>query len=199
MEITITEQILHEIDEIVTALGQTDYEAFRTKCKNGAVLLANLARGCEMVGAMSRPDLVALVEQIPEPERKQKLRLLVGLKESLPMFGTAIIAAAQIFPQSQGGRPQSFKNRESKRQACRLVLSLISKGHRESEAKEYAAKKLGVSLSTVNRIWKERTELTTELSFEEFFLQFLTSLFAKDTSKPEDGKTIPKGSAGERT
>lgn len=197
MEITISERMLQEIDEILAAIGQTDYEAFRAKCKNASVLLAGLAEWSKKMAAMSRPDLVALVEQIPAPEKEQKLRLLLGLKESLPLVGTALVKAAQILPQLQGGRPRSFKDRESMRQACRLVLSLVANGQRESEAKKHAANKLGVSLQTVNRIWKQRTELATEFSFEEFFVRVLTSLFAGNAAITSNDETSPKESAGE--
>jgi hypothetical protein len=175
--------LVKAINEILFALGLANYEEPRQRVGEGAVLLANLATWAEVVAGISEQDLVKAINQMQESEREQALRLMTGLKEYLPTIGLAVTKAAQIFPHQQGGRPPSFKDRDSMVQSCKLVLKLIGKGCSEAQAKRTAAKKLGVSSQTVNRIWKQRAELTTGPTFEEFLEQLLRSWSTKSSDQ----------------
>lgn len=195
MESEISGKILKEIDGILTAIGQTDYEKFRGVMLRASTLLANLATWSATVGVMSRDDLVALVEKRPLPEQERIFRLLSGLTEALPLFGEGLVKAAQIFPLDPGGRPRSFKDRETMRQACNMVLRLIDGGKKESQAKRITAKEFGISYQTMHRTWERRTELA-ESSFEEFFTGFLKSLSTTEAKAiPERSPEVSTGTA----
>lgn len=186
MESETSVKISQEIDGILEAVGQTDYGAFRQIMHQASTLFANLALWSERVASLSRDDLAALVEQEPPAEQERILRLLTGLRKSLPRFGTALVKAAQIFPPDRGGRPGSFEDRESMRRAKARILELIGAGKEPPEAIAIAANEFEVSYQTMSRTWQIREELA-ELSFDEFFVGFLKSLSVENaTGIPED-------------
>lgn len=175
MESETSVKISQEIDGILEAVGQRDYGAFRQIMRQASNLLANLGQWSEKVASLSRDDLAAFVEQESLPEQERILRLLTGLRKSLPKFGTALVKAAQIFPPDRGGRPGSFEDREGMRRAKARILELIGAGKEPSEAIAIAADEFEVSYQTMSRIWQIREELA-EPSFEEFFVGFLKSM-----------------------
>jgi hypothetical protein len=167
------------IDEILAALGQEDYETFRARIASGSVLLSNLGKWSSAAAALNYEEVVALVDSRSDDDQERILRLLSGLRQYLPMIGLALIAAARIFPQPEGGRPTALKGgREAEREACKFVMRRIETGESEAEAKRYVARKLKISPRTMHRTWKRRQELLAELSFEEFLEQLLKSLSA---------------------
>jgi hypothetical protein len=176
-------KILEVIDNIIASLGHKDFEQFRTTMATAAILLANLANYSERVSSWNREDVTAFIDGIPEADQEKMLRLMSGLEDYLPTLGQVLINVAQILPQSKGGHPASFKDRDSERKACDLVLYFIGKGYGEPEAKKLAAKRLGVNPRTMHRIWKRSVELKEELSFEEFFQQFLSGLATQQPSQ----------------
>jgi len=203
MENETSRGILERINEILAAFRQKDFEEFRTTVRKGAALLAFLASNSEALAAMSYEDLKTLVEGLQQSEQEQALRLLTELRDQLPVFGTALIKCAQMLPQSRGGRQESFKDRESMREACRIVIEFIRKGCSEAEAKRRAAKRFDVSAQTIHRIWKQRAVLQTQMSLGEFFSQLLASILAASSNQlarienPGDraAKTLPEGQA----
>lgn len=188
-----TRKALAKIDELLGSLGQKDYETFRETLQRMSIIFANLAHWSERVAAISREELIKKMEVIPPAEQEQKFRLLLDAEVQLPNLGKALIMeTARVFPRQLGGAPRVFKDRESMRNAVRLVLEFIEKGYSESEAKRRAARKLHVSLQTMNRTWKRRSVLMTEPSFGEFFLQFL-----KQVSTSSAGEGAEREKAGE--
>jgi tryptophan 2,3-dioxygenase len=162
-------KILEKIDEILAAIGQPDREAFRETMRRSAALFTNLNACCTVIAKMTDDDFQRLVNRLQDNEQEQALKMLVALQSSfLPMAARAIIDYAQTWPQSPGGRPPSFKDRESKQAACSLVLEFIGKGYSEAIAIRSAARKLHVSIQTMRRTWKRRAELTTEEDIGEF-------------------------------
>jgi hypothetical protein len=191
------QKILECIDEIVTAMGQTDYEHFRAIVARAPTLLTNLARWSEVFGALRREDLISLIDRSEPAEQERMFQLMLGLREYLPMFGVALGQAAEMFPKSPGGHPSRLQDRESKREVCALVLKLIANGNSEAEAKRLAAKELvatgrveKISTQTINRVWKNRAELE-RASFEEFLSQLLKSFSTNsaETSSTESDST----------
>jgi hypothetical protein len=202
VESETSREILQEIDRILTAIGQTDYEALRVAMEKASTLFENLGRLCGEGASMNRDDIVALLNQRSEPEQERILRLLYGLRESLPKLGGVLVKAAQFFPPDEGGRPKSFDDRETMRQACHMVLDRIAKGDSEAQGKRFAAKKFKVSYQTMHRTWEKRREIT-EQSFEEFIMPFITSLSVDGealipelgnlTKSPQESAASPPG------
>jgi hypothetical protein len=178
-----SKEILEKIDTALTALGQRDFDQFRATMSVAAILFANLSNYSRQVSALSREDLEKLINGIPEAEEQRVLRLMSGLEDYLPTLRQLLLKVVEILPRSKGGHPLSFKDRDSERQACELVLSFIEKGKSEADAKKAAAKKLDVDPRTMHRVWKKRVELKEELSFEEFFRQFMSKLSAIQSSE----------------
>jgi hypothetical protein len=175
MESEETTQILNEVDRILAAVGQTNYESLRGTMQTGSVLLSNLGRLCGEAAAKSHEDLISLANGMPKPEQEQTLRLLVGLRASLPTIGRLLRKAAEFFPPNPGGKPKIFGDRETIRHVCEMVAARIYKGDSEGEAQVFAAKKFDVGYQTIHRVWGKRIELKEE-SFEELFTSFLASL-----------------------
>src|SRR5579863_6437763 len=176
------QKILDKIDELIAAIGQKDYDAFRATMQRASVLFGNFARFSEQFAAISREQLAALVDKTPEVEQEHQLRLLCELHDFLPALGALLMeGATRVFPRSQGGRPSAFKDRESQRRACNMVLAYIAKGNTEAQAKNRVAQKLGVSDQAMNSVWKKRTVIA-EQSVEEFLLEKFNSFCANSTT-----------------
>lgn len=189
MQPEIAGRLLQEIDSILTTIGQSDYEEFRGTMHRASTLLASCAIWAGKIATMSRDDLAALIQEIPEAEQERKFRLLSGLKNSLPKFGDALTKAARMFPAERGGRPESFEDLEAKRKACSGIIALIAGGMDETRAVRRAATELGVSYQTMSRIWQRRTEIA-EMSFEEFFTGFLKSLAAGISDSDDSNRKV---------
>jgi hypothetical protein len=176
--------VLTEIDTILVAIGQKDYEQFRSSLRAASILCGNIAIWSKNCADRSREDLIKLIDDTPDSAVELKLRLLQQLRKYLPNFGTLLVgAAARMFPAQQGGAPQKLKDRDKKREACNLVLAFIARGRSEAEAKKLAAKQMRVSTQTINRTWKQRTTLT-EPNIEEFLLQLFKDMTTTTAETP---------------
>jgi hypothetical protein len=181
--------ILESIRGVLAAVGQNDYEEFRKRVGEGAVLLKNLAEAADSVAKLSDVDLTTLIAGLHDPEKT--LRLMNDLKDYLPTLGTKVVEGTRrVFPQPTGGAPPIFNNREAKRELCKLILKFIGQGDTEAQAKKRAKTTLAkqdvhASVPTINRIWKRRAEILNEPSFEEFFGQLLRSWSVKVPQGPE--------------
>jgi hypothetical protein len=177
------------IVDIVTTLGQKDYEEFRQRVGSASILLTNMGIWTAKLGALSYDGVSAWLDGRSEAEQQWVLQLMRGLKEYLPTIGVAITTAAKVFPQRKGERSTALKEHSTEREACELIWHRIRLGDTEPQAKRYAAGKFGASPRTVHRIWKKRRELLAEKSFEEFFGQLLKTLSAAgDSSAPTDSE-----------
>ncbi len=185
---TTSQCILDKIDGIANAVGQKDFDALCVAAQKASVLTSNLAKWFEVLGRMKRADLNRLVDQLPLEKQETVLRQLGDLERYLPVFGATLIAVAKIFPQPRGGRPPSFEDRDTKRQACAQVLKFIEQGCSEPEAKRQTAKHFKVGPRTMNRAWEQRVELQNEPSFGEVFEQFLKSLSTQSNLEGRSGE-----------
>lgn len=202
MESETSGRILNEIDGILAAIGQRDYEAFRGTMQKASTLANNLGRHFGDAASMSKDDVATLVHQKPQAEQERILRLLIGLRGELPKIAHLLIKAAQFFPPDRGGRPKSFEDRENMRRVCNVVADRIYKGDGEAKAKRFAAKQFGFSYQTIHRTWEKRKELR-EQSFEEFIMPFITSLSVDGealipelgslTKSPQESAASPPG------
>lgn len=189
-------RLLEKMGEIVIALGCKDLDDFRARLSRGSVFLTNLGICSAAIGSMSNQDIEVLIDQLSDAEQEQALNQLVGLQSYVPMIGKALIEYGHKMPQSQGGRPPSFKDRESVQRVCDLVLDYIRNGYTEPEAKRFAAQKLAVSAQTIHRYWKRRTELATAVSPADLLRQVITSLSTSPLvipTQPEYKETTPEG------
>ena len=180
-----TRRILEKIDEILAAIGQRDRETFRDTMRRGSVLLTNLGACCTTIGDMNDNDWQRLVGRLQDSEQEQALKMLTELQSSfLPAAAKALIDYAQTLPQSQGGRPRSFKDRTAMQAACKLVLQFIENGYSEAIAIRSTARKLKVSAQTMRRTWNRRSEL---LGTQEDITEFISRLLKGFATAPPSG------------
>jgi hypothetical protein len=188
-------RLLEKMGEIVVALGSKDLDDFRARLSQGSVFLTNLGTCAAAIGRMSDEDFKALIDQLNDAEQEQALKQLGGLQSYIPMIGKGLIAYGHKMPQSQGGRPPSFKDHESVQRICDLVLDYIRKGYTEPEAKRFAAQKLSVSAQTIHRYWKRRTELATVVNPADLLRQVITGLSTSPLvipTSPGDKEAAPE-------
>ena len=112
MEFETGEKILQEIDGILTAVGQSNYDKFRRIVETASTLLTNLATWSAKVAAMSHDDLAALIQQQPQSEQERILRLLSGIEGM----------ASELWRCANKGRPDlSFQIQAADQRAFRIA------------------------------------------------------------------------------
>jgi DNA invertase Pin-like site-specific DNA recombinase len=103
------------------------------------------------------PDgkVFSLISSLPEPKPENFEKLLAFMR-TLPYFLRAQLqAAAKDLPPSPGGRPRGLTPDQS-REVCQQIGQLYGEGVDLASAKRRMALRYGVSLSTIQRAWKER-------------------------------------------
>lgn len=105
--------------------------------------------------ANNREEAVRFLEKLPEPKPENFEKLLAFMR-TLPYFLRAQLqAAAKDLPPSPGGRPRGLTPNQS-REVCQQIGQLYGNGVDLANAKRRIALRYGVSLSTIQRAWKER-------------------------------------------
>lgn len=107
---------------------------------------------------LNRETLDALLKQAQlSADEEQMFITMVENLPSLIVFGLTMVSteAAKTFPVTNTGRPKSLEVK-TRRSVCDYIAKLFSEGTGLKIAKQRAADKFGVSLSTVERTWAER-------------------------------------------
>jgi hypothetical protein len=105
--------------------------------------------------SVSSPRLKAVLSKLPD-EKAEEVRTLL---ESLPHKSRRILSAnIRRIPHDPGGRPKALPD-EDCRKVVASILARIAEGAELREAKELVARKFKVSLSTVQRAWRDRAKL----------------------------------------
>jgi hypothetical protein len=147
-----------------------------------------------VVVAITDAEVKNRVDKLERPERDSFLRFLTELESHAPAIRAFIskIESMGALTGSRVGRPPVFKDRESEREACRMVLAEIAKGFSEAESKRRVATKLDIDPQTINRTWKNRNTII-ELSSSEVISRLLT-LWQTGTLWQADGSNRSKES-----
>lgn len=106
--------------------------------------------------ADNREEAVRFLENLPEPKPENFEKVLTFL-QTLPYLLRGLLQdAAKALPPSPGGRPRGL-NPEDSREVCKQIGQLYGEGVELAEAKRRMAMRYGVSLSTIQRAWKDRS------------------------------------------
>lgn len=110
--------------------------------------------------ANNREEATRLLENLPEPKPEEFENFLAFLR-TFPYFLRALFQqAGKGLPPSPGGRPRELTADERK-DVCKQIGQLYGGGVELADAKLRMAQHYGVSLSTVQRAWQERTKSST--------------------------------------
>ena len=106
--------------------------------------------------ANSREEAVRILESLPDPSPEAFEKVMAFL-QTLPYFLRGVFhEAAKGLPPSPGGRPRGLTHQES-RDVCKQIGQLYGEGVSLADAKSRMAQRYGVSLTTIQRVWKKRT------------------------------------------
>lgn len=105
--------------------------------------------------ANNREEAVRFLENLPEPKPENFEKVLTFL-QTLPYLLRGLLQdAAKALPPSPGGRPRGLRP-EDNREVCKQIGQLYGEGVELADAKRRTAMRYGVSLSTIQRAWKDR-------------------------------------------
>jgi hypothetical protein len=150
------ERLVLECEQVGEKMGMDFYETMK---KAPSVVerwqVYFLAAQQVWQSANNREEAVRFLEKLPEPKPENFEKLLAFMR-TLPYFLRAQLqAAAKDLPPSPGGRPRGLTPDQS-REVCQQIGQLYGEGVDLANAKRRMALRYGVSLSTIQRAWKER-------------------------------------------
>jgi len=148
------DKVLQAADEGMTLLGFNTFDAgVRFACETFEALLAKLRQ------IQTRDALAQMLADLPEPDPQELDNgvsickdFIFQLRRGIPDF-----IKAQI-PHAPGGRPAVLTTPEDRRRVCQEIAGLFAQRVRLTDAQKRIAQKHGVSLRTIQRIWKRRGE-----------------------------------------
>jgi hypothetical protein len=158
------DQILNALDH---ACGLTGFETFPAFLREAYRNAKNQLR--LMKQARSRGGLDAILAKEPEPSPNQ-LEAMVKVIRLYPYALRTILTdaakeAAKSLPHQPGGRPRVLNSHDYPK-VCEAIGTLIAKGVKLKVAQQRVAERHGVSLRTIQRVWRKRSEIAQQYSGE---------------------------------
>lgn len=173
----LRDKILQIADTKVERFGMTGLEDAVDKACNGFEKLA-----LAMSPIRTRQGLVEMLDKVElTPEQEA---YAVPMAEHFPHVLREIIAhlfesALKDLPPQPSGRKRSL-NFEESAEVCQYVAELYAKGLDLKICKQRAAQRFGVSLSTVQRAWRQRGQNSAEVIQASEVVDFIKArLFKK--------------------
>jgi hypothetical protein len=150
--------------------------------QNGTLFLETLS---------SRDTLRKRLEDLPD-ELKDKLPGITDRLKLVPGIMEKEIKQAALTITSEShaglGRPKKLKFKYKEQELIAGIFELIKRGSSEAEAKRKIAKQYGLSLSTVDTVWKKRA--TIEVAEPSTLPDLFRDLF-KPLNRSEEAGPIP--------
>lgn len=189
MKLEIQDQVIEALKAYAMASGANSEDSWtaslalvraRTKgidLADSGVRVASLMLMRPMLDELPNPEIAeAIIRRAPKVDEKLVRQELESLTDDegismrndfrdLAKYGPAALSramkAASATIESPPGQLPVLTTNES-RGACKKILDLQSKGVSLGEAKKRAAQHYGVSVPTINRVWRFRKTLLTE-------------------------------------
>jgi hypothetical protein len=176
-------RIMQVIDAEVQRAGFNDWDAameFAKTALNAPGGVVPFAANTKTDRLLSRSELERLYFNQPEPtqgelehEIKQIKRLAGGFRRFLMQ------AVKKEIPCDPGGRSSKQGSPQEQKRRVQQVLLFVEKGMKFTEALKRVARKENISLTTMQRIWRNRKPRSNEPEDD--------SLTGAKSSKPSDG------------
>jgi len=104
-------------------------------------------------------ELDKLLSEAPEPSVDELELQLQGIKKFLSRLQNLVLNVAKTeIPPDHGGRPSVLGTPKERVRRVQRVLSLIGQGVKTTDAIKRVARAEGISVSSMQRIWKMRAQ-----------------------------------------
>lgn len=169
MDEKIREKMVSALENAVHTAGAKDYE----DGMNQATKLIEFAHnGVQSIRTIK--GLRATLDSCPPMSKSEEKVALLTLNLLPQLFRIALkmAAAKATLPPPSGGRPRATTANKTQ-EVLDFVSELFRKGSRLNVAKDRAAKKYGLSLRTIERLWSKRESILEDEPTIDDALRFI--------------------------